>query len=126
MRILRVFFIHYLLIFSITTIHAQKKTVTINEPETVKKLMAAKKSNNPSTTTTDKYKIQLVSGKNSDATEAQNKFKKLFPAIDISIIYTSPSYKVLVGNFKTRLEAEKNLKDIKSYFDQALIIKPGK
>lgn len=88
--------------------------------------MTAKKNNNTSITTTDKYKIQIFSGKNSEATDAQNKFKKLFPALDISIIYANPSYKVLAGNFKTRLEAEKNLKDIQTYFDQALIIKPGK
>jgi hypothetical protein len=36
------------------------------------------------------------------------------------------AYKVWVGNFKTRIEAERNLKDIKLKYPNAFLIKPNK
>jgi len=35
-------------------------------------------------------------------------------------------YKVWVGNFKTRIEAEKNLNDLKKKYPNAFLIKPNK
>lgn len=126
MRILRIFTLACIILFSYNTILAQTKTTTINEPEIVKKLITTKRSYNSSYTPNDKYKLQIFYGKNVEATENLNKFKRLFPGLDTTIIYTNPSYKVMAGNFKTKLEAEKNLKEVQQYFDQALIIKPSK
>lgn len=126
MRILRIILLTTATFFSTNTIVAQKKNVVINEPDAVQKLISSKRAMNSSSTVNDKYRIQVFYGKNSEANSALSKFKRSFPETDATIIYSNPSYKVLVGSYKTRLEAEKNLLDIKKDFQHALIIKPEK
>ena len=40
--------------------------------------------------------------------------------------YETPNYKIWVGNFKTRLEADRALQRIKRAFNSAFIFKPKK
>lgn len=126
MRILRIFFFTTAVLFSTNAIIAQQKNVEIKEPEAVKKLLSSKRLIDSSNTVNDKYRIQVFYGKNNDANNALSKFKRNYPEIDATIIYSNPSYKVMVGSFKTRLEAERNLLNIKKDFEHALIIKPEK
>ena len=63
------------------------------------------------------------------ATELKKKnaeFKKDFKDIETTIIYTNPTFKVWVGNYKLRIHAEKALIDIKKKYPTALLIKPSK
>ena len=126
MRILRILItISALLIFSFST-QAQSQKVTIQESSEFKSLLSEKRKINHAITTNDKYKIQVFYGSNAEASRKLSDFKRQFPHLDGTIIYTNPSYKVWVGNFKTRIEAERNLKAIQMRFENALIIKPNK
>ncbi|MHC5352877.1 SPOR domain-containing protein [Myroides sp. LJL115] len=126
MRILRVLLAYTTIVFSITTFYGQEKNPHINEPSAVTNLLDLKKTHNSSTITNDKYKIQVFYGKNTAAQEALQKFRLAYPNLDATIIYSAPSYKVMVGNFKTRLEAEKHMRIIKMDFPNSFIIRPGK
>lgn len=53
-------------------------------------------------------------------------FKRDYNNIDGTIIFNTPNYKVMVGNFKTRIEAERNLAEIKKKYKNVFLIKPGK
>ena len=53
-------------------------------------------------------------------------FKKEFKEFDATIVFNTPSYKVWVGNYKTRIEAERNLKLLVKKYPNAFIIKPSK
>jgi hypothetical protein len=53
-------------------------------------------------------------------------FKQEFTALDAILVFNSPNYKVWVGNFKNRLDAERNLIEIKKKFSNALLIKPSR
>ncbi|WP_313903048.1 SPOR domain-containing protein [Flavobacterium anhuiense] len=53
-------------------------------------------------------------------------FKRENPSIDGTIIFSTPNYKVIVGNFKTRIEAERNLAEIKNRYKSVFLLKPGK
>ena len=46
--------------------------------------------------------------------------------IEGTIVFNTPNYKVWVGNFKTRIEAERNLIEILKKHPKALLIKPSK
>jgi hypothetical protein len=46
--------------------------------------------------------------------------------MDGTIVFSTPMYKVWVGNFKTRIDAEKNLQLLKKKFPNAFLIKPNK
>ena len=109
-----------------TISYAQEKNSAIQESFAIKKLVDAKRATTSSTLNTDKYNIQIFYGKNQQAKEALNRFKRMYPDMEATVIYSNPSYKVLAGNFKTRLEAERYLKSIKKDFDSALLLRPGK
>lgn len=70
------------------------------------------------------YKIQLFAGnKRIDALKTKVDFMKLYPEFIPDIIYQQPNYKVRLGNFRNRLEANKELQLYKIDFPNAFIIK---
>lgn len=109
-----------------TISYAQEKNNAIQEPLAIKKLVEAKRNTTSSSLNTDKYNIQIFYGKNDQAKAALTRFKKLYPEMEATVIYSNPSYKVLAGNFKTRLEAERYLQSIKKDFENSLLLRPGK
>jgi hypothetical protein len=107
-------------------IHAQDQNLTLNQDPKFDQLLNDKRKINTSINTNDTYKIQIFSGKSEDAKKTLSDFKREYTNIDGTIIFNTPNYKVMVGNFKTRIEAERNLADIKKKYKSVFLIKPGK
>ena len=107
-------------------IHAQDQNLIVNQDPKFEQLLSEKRKINTSINTNDTYKIQIFSGKSEEAKKTLSDFKREFSAIDGTIIFNTPNYKVMVGSFKTRIEAERNLADIKKRFKSVFLIKPGK
>lgn len=57
----------------------------------------------------------------SAATE--ERFRTIYPGIPTYRTYAAPFFKVTVGDFRTRVEAEKALRSIKGSFPDAIIVK---
>lgn len=72
----------------------------------------------------DYYKIQIYNGPLSGAEEAKNEFKKQYSDLACDISFETPNYKVRVGKFRTRLEAEKQLLDIRKKYSNAFLLVP--
>ncbi|MDR3047041.1 MAG: SPOR domain-containing protein [Bacteroidales bacterium] len=72
-----------------------------------------------------RIQIQALSGSNSRAKIAGTKaaFCGLFPDIPCYLSYAEPNFRVRVGNFYSRLEAMRYLKDIKANFPGSFIVK---
>ncbi len=69
------------------------------------------------------FRVQIFTGSNrKDAYSAQEKFQQEFPDIRTYVIYNEPNFKVRVGDFRTRAEAEKLQDDLKKWFDGMFII----
>jgi hypothetical protein len=69
------------------------------------------------------FRVQIFSGPNrKDAYDAQAKFKDEHPEIKTYVIYHEPYFKVKVGDFRTRLEAEKLKQELQSLFTGLFII----
>jgi hypothetical protein len=107
-----------------TFCNAQEGNVTINQDEKIDRLLDLKKSMNKETT--DRYKIQIHNGNRADAYKAQTEFRNSFSDWSSEIVYEPPNFKIWVGNFRTRLEADRTLKSIKQKFSGAFIFKPKK
>ncbi|MCC9063140.1 SPOR domain-containing protein [Flavobacterium piscisymbiosum] len=107
-------------------IHAQDQNLIVNQDPKFEQLLNEKRKINTSINTNDTYKIQIFSGKSEEAKKTLSDFKREFNTIDGTIIFNTPNYKVMVGNFKTRIEAERNLADIKKRFKSVFLIKPSK
>lgn len=129
MRILaskKAFFIT--LTFCISYIHsmAQDRNVTVNQDPKFEQLLNEKRKTNVSNTINDQYKIQIFSGESEKAKNTLTQFRQQFRDIDGTIIFFTPNYKVWVGNFKTRIEAERNLIEINKSYSNVHLIKPNK
>ncbi|OXA96284.1 SPOR domain-containing protein [Flavobacterium hercynium] len=108
------------------TINAQDQNLTVNQDPKFEQLLNTKRKINTSISTNDTYKIQIFSGKSEEAKKTLNDFKREYTDIDGTIIFNTPNYKVWVGNFRTRIEAERNLADIKKRYTSVFLIKPSK
>lgn len=77
--------------------------------------------NNP--VTTEGFRVQIFSGAQRQAAyDAQAKFQQRFPDYRTYISYSEPNFRVHVGDFRTRLEAEKMMHDLKPWFSGLFIV----
>ena len=69
------------------------------------------------------YRLQIHFGNERDkARDIKTKFLQAFPDIPAYDSYQSPNFRVRVGDFRTRLEATKYLKQISSSFPSSFIV----
>jgi len=107
-------------------INAQDQNLTLTQDPKFEQLLNDKRKINTSLSTNETYKIQIFSGKSEEAKKTLTDFKREYTNIDGTIIFNTPNYKVLVGNFKTRIEAERNLAEIRKKYKSVFLIKPSK
>nr|WP_321234409.1 SPOR domain-containing protein [uncultured Psychroserpens sp.] len=101
---------------------AQDGVVTIDQDSDISKLLEYKKD----VKTADLYKIQLDFGSRSEAMSLRKQFQNTFSQWPSELVYETPNYKVWVGNFNTRLEADIALLKIKKKFSKAMVFEPKK
>ena len=106
--------------------YSQKAKVSVNRNPKFEQLLNEKRKMNSSITINDRYKIQIYNGDTENSKKTLLDFKRENKNIDATIVFSTPLYKVWVGNFKTRIEAEKNLNDLKKKYPNAFLIKPNK
>ena len=106
--------------------YSQKAKVSVNRDPKFGQLLNEKRKMNSSITINDRYKIQIFNGDTENSKKTLLDFKRENKNIDATIVFSTPLYKVWVGNFKTRIEAEKNLNDLKKKYPNAFLIKPNK
>jgi vancomycin resistance protein YoaR len=111
---------------SASYVNAQDQNVTVTQDPKFEQLLNEKRKINASLTVNDSYKIQIYTGGSENAKKTLTEFKQEFAAIDATIVFNTPNYKVWVGNFRTRIEAEKTLADIKDRYKNVLLIKPSR
>jgi hypothetical protein len=114
----------FLLFFSfIGFSQIQEGIVTVDTSPEIKAVIAKKIEYNKTQPRINGYRIQLFYGSESGAINNRSKFSSLFPTTPTYIEYDSPDWKVRVGNYKTRLEADKSLVEIKATFGNAIVLK---
>jgi hypothetical protein len=112
--------------FSTSKVNAQKQNCAFNQDQKFEQLLNEKRKMNASPTLNDAYKFQIFNGSSENAKKILSEFKQEFEAIEATIVFNTPNYKVWVGNFRTRIEAERNLVAIKDRYKNVLLIKPSR
>lgn len=107
-------------------LYAQEGNLTVSQDSKFEQLLNEKRKINPSITVNDRYKIQIYSGDSETSKKTLSEFRKENKNFDGTIVFNTPSYKVWVGNFKSRIEAERNLTEFKKRYPNALLIRPNK
>ena len=100
--------------------------MTINENDKIPHLLELKKGLEKENKLTVGYTIQLYYGELSIANDIIKEYRNNFDSWPASIEYETPNYKVWVGNFNSRLEADHARLEIKETFPSAFILKPGR
>lgn len=129
MRILAIqksLFIYFILCFASINARAQDMKITVKQDSKFEQLLNEKRKINISNAVNDRYKIQIFSGESEKAKNTLNDFRREFKNIDGTIVFFTPNYKVWVGNFKTRIEAERNLIEIRKSYKNVHLIRPNK
>ena len=110
---------------SFLNLTAQEGQVNISENEKITKLLELKSEMSKDNVIGDRFKIQLFYGNNGEANEVIKDYRSKFEYPSL-IAYEAPNYKVWVGNFRNRLEADRALLRIKESFPSAFILKPSR
>ena len=104
----------------------QEGNVSITQDPKFEQLLNEKRKINSSITINDRYKIQIFNGDSENSKKTLMDFKKENKDQDATIVFSTPMYKVWVGNYKTRIDAEKKLEFLKKKYPNAFLIKPNK
>jgi len=93
-----------------------------SENEEISTLIEQKKAFNKKNKNSIVYKIQLYNGNEEESYKIKSDFREVFPEYNVKVVYNKPEFKTQVGNFKTRLEADKVSKIIKEEFADAIVL----
>jgi hypothetical protein len=105
---------------------AQQGNVSISQDDLIPELLEKKTQMTKDSRLGDRYRIQLFSGDNNEASKVIKEYRSLYPHWTSTIVYETPNYKVWVGNFRNSLEADRALLQIKKTFPAAFRFKPEK
>ena len=87
-----------------------------------RRLELSRSANGGSALTVTGFRLQIYSGNDrKEAYAEQTKFKARFPSIGTYISYEQPNYKTRVGDFRSRIEAEKFLNKLRPYYKSVFI-----
>ena len=93
-----------------------------SENEKINSLIEQKKAFNKTNKNIIVFKIQIFNGNETQAYAIKRDFEADFPEYRTKIIYKTPEWKTHVGNFRTRLEADRALNIIKEKYAGAIVL----
>ncbi|AOW21486.1 SPOR domain-containing protein [Urechidicola croceus] len=91
------------------------------ENDKINEILSKRIEYNKNNRTGKGFKIQLYNGNETTAYRVKGNFEAEFGIVAV-LSYESPEWKVRVGNYKTRLEADRALLVIKEKFGGAIIL----
>ncbi len=119
----RTYFILIFLLNLSVVAYSQNAQINIEQSEEIEKIFTINKEVNRKLYSSNYYTIQIFYGDLENAKLVQETFKELYPERSTKLIFETPNYKVRTGRFKELIVAEKELRQIKSNFPSAFLIK---
>lgn len=123
LRTCKVFIIFILTFFAKQNLSAQINIIENSDQKTIDQLLERKMTQNNQFSLYTNFSVQLKNGLKEEAETLYKDFTTQNPEIDATIIYANPKFKLLVGNFKNKIEAEHLLKKISSKYPDAFVVK---
>ncbi|AMO20174.1 SPOR domain-containing protein [Flavobacterium columnare] len=112
--------------FFCLSINPQNPQKNIQQDPRFEQLLNEKRKINNNIPLYDYFKIQIFTGENEEAKKTLIEFRKNNKNLEGTIVFHTPIYKVWIGNFRTRIEAEKKLSDLRKKYPNSFLIKPNK
>lgn len=102
--------------------HPEGKVI-INQDPRLEKLIAYNSQLNK-TDSEKRFRIQIYNGTLQGAENAEKEFHEKFDDISCNISFETPNYKVRVGQFRNRLEADRYLMKVRKEYPSAFLLQP--
>lgn len=103
--------------------HAQGAQLNIQQDEKIDQLLDIYKS---ALSSTEYYRIQVGFGDYAKARTIKQNVEQDFPELPSKIDFDSPTYRVRVGRFATKLDAERKFNEVRIKYPDAMLLKPKK
>ncbi|MEX0290435.1 MAG: SPOR domain-containing protein [Flavobacteriaceae bacterium] len=103
--------------------NAQNGSVSVEQDNRIDELLKIYKAVN---STTNYYTIQIGFGSYAKAENLKAQADVDFPGWYSKIVFDSPTYRVQIGRFKTKLEAERKFQEVRKKYPASLLLKPEK
>jgi len=104
---------------------SQNFTTKINDKVEFKKLLDLSEKANSEYFSSNYFSIQVFSGVYKEADSVLNIIKNNYVNDSIFFFFETPNYKVQVGKFQSKVEAQKKLRSVIKEFKAAFILKPN-
>jgi len=114
----------FFLFFSLQSF-SQNFTTKINDKIEFKKLLDLSEKANSEYFSSNYFSIQVFSGVFKDADSVLNIIRNKYENDSVFFFFETPNYKVQVGKFKSKVEAQKKLRSVIKEFKAAFILKPN-
>ncbi len=118
----KIIYLSLVLLTSLCT-YGQEGQLSIEQDEKIEELLDLYKS---ALSTTEYYQIQVGFGSHAQAESIKSDVEQDFPNLVSKIDFDSPTYRVRVGRFKTKIEAERKFNEVRSKYPNAMLLKPKK
>ena len=120
---MKIIFISMFIVGFVNLSIAQEGNIAIEQDASITKLLEVYKTSNINMPF---YTIQVGFGSYSRAEELNEQVKIDFADLPSKIILDSPTYRVQLGQFRTKLEAERKFNEVRLKYPESLILKPEK
>ncbi len=112
-----------ILAFSSSFALAQQGKINIEQDEKIVELLNIYES---VIGDSNSYRIQVGFGTLATAQRIKSEVEIDFPGLYSKIDFDSPTYRVRLGRFKTKLEGERKLQEVRQKYPAAMLLKPKK
>lgn len=107
----------------LTNVYAQNTFVRIQTDSRLDSLVEKNIETNKSANGIQGYRVQIFFGsERKQAQDAKTKLLQLMPDEEVYLIYQQPYFKVRVGDYRTKLEAEAVYRKLLHEFDKLFIV----
>ena len=122
-NIMKTIILSVMLLGFITCGVAQNGEINIEQDANITRLLEVYKISNSKS---NFYTIQVGFGSYTKAEELKQKVDIDFPDLKAKIIFDSPTYRVQIGQFRSKLDAERKFKEVRIKYPESLLLKPEK
>ena len=103
----------------------QKGSLQVNQDSRIERLMKKQRDVYAANSTMSGFRVQIFMEIGNEAVDhaavTKKRFEELFPEVPIYLSYEQPYYRLRVGDFRNRVEAERYLRLIKPEFSLAFV-----
>lgn len=110
-------------LFTLLFGYGQNAELHIEQDDKIVELLELYKS---ALNTTAYYRIQVGFGSYAQAQQIKANVEQDFPNLISKIDFDSPTYRVRLGRFKTKIEAERKFNEVREKYPNAMLLKPEK